>query len=748
MEANGLKVSRNATCPCGSGKKFKRCCIDLHEATASEKRRADAALKASGVHPGQRCCQFEPSGLRPRRHELEDTVKRMREAEVTVLHVWDRDDLGGSRDEYEQSMEFLKCAGVRPLLGLDPWDHQVLLAQSSLDTLFGAGRWRVRPSSDLWDTAGEVVSIVRHELGVVDIMWGSAPEFAPVLPAVIAHQAGIAGDRTLVQFYKDGATTPAAPLIADIARAVGLRARELDALTEATRAVYGDSSGLWTASALVRSLLHLVGGLKSRDGSEVRGDLTWLTFGGLWDEDRLAISRLDLEPALLRDLEDSLSRSAGDIRRRERVALIDSCRSWPDFDAFAAEWTQKTEKAYEQKEEDFRRRQAERAARKRRPMRVVCRDGDVPAVLDARRRQSLALDACALRERELRERAAAIERERAELDKRGAQALADLRAAQCETAVVVARAPDEERLALLSAVRADKGSWVALAARSVRPRSCAVGCVLPFPGRGADDCRPGTASWAVGTAVVTAMRAWVNRVGGVASISMQHDALDETRSIVWLRGRSSGNGPRMQEGDQFADLVSDCGQRSEWPRGLKLSVYEVDAETLAGFPTPRPTSFGGPSAPSGVYDMGTADPLVEACAALGITPLQLFFYAAIGGDSITVDERMKDVVVKAARFLGVTVEYRDRNGEAEIGETTEATVSRLTRNVSPEAAIRALEKAGWRHDRTSGDHAILEKEGVARRISLPLARHHLLPGRVRGLLKESGLSAAAFAALL
>jgi uncharacterized protein YecA (UPF0149 family) len=25
---NGLRVGRNEPCPCGSGKKFKRCCID------------------------------------------------------------------------------------------------------------------------------------------------------------------------------------------------------------------------------------------------------------------------------------------------------------------------------------------------------------------------------------------------------------------------------------------------------------------------------------------------------------------------------------------------------------------------------------------------------------------------------------------------------------------------------------------------------------------------------------------------
>jgi tetratricopeptide (TPR) repeat protein len=37
------KVGRNQSCPCGSGKKYKRCCLAQDEARAAEQRRATAA---------------------------------------------------------------------------------------------------------------------------------------------------------------------------------------------------------------------------------------------------------------------------------------------------------------------------------------------------------------------------------------------------------------------------------------------------------------------------------------------------------------------------------------------------------------------------------------------------------------------------------------------------------------------------------------------------------------------------------
>ena len=39
------KLGRNDPCPCGSGKKYKRCCLPMHEAAAAE--RATAAAQAA-----------------------------------------------------------------------------------------------------------------------------------------------------------------------------------------------------------------------------------------------------------------------------------------------------------------------------------------------------------------------------------------------------------------------------------------------------------------------------------------------------------------------------------------------------------------------------------------------------------------------------------------------------------------------------------------------------------------------------
>lgn len=44
------KIGRNEPCPCGSGKKYKRCCLHHHEAAAAE-RAAAAAHAAARLEP-------------------------------------------------------------------------------------------------------------------------------------------------------------------------------------------------------------------------------------------------------------------------------------------------------------------------------------------------------------------------------------------------------------------------------------------------------------------------------------------------------------------------------------------------------------------------------------------------------------------------------------------------------------------------------------------------------------------------
>lgn len=45
------KVGRNEPCPCGSGKKYKRCCLHQHEAVVAERAAAAAAQAAAQLAP-------------------------------------------------------------------------------------------------------------------------------------------------------------------------------------------------------------------------------------------------------------------------------------------------------------------------------------------------------------------------------------------------------------------------------------------------------------------------------------------------------------------------------------------------------------------------------------------------------------------------------------------------------------------------------------------------------------------------
>lgn len=47
------KVGRNEACPCGSGKKYKRCCLERDEEAVRAQRKLDDAIEPPHVHgPG------------------------------------------------------------------------------------------------------------------------------------------------------------------------------------------------------------------------------------------------------------------------------------------------------------------------------------------------------------------------------------------------------------------------------------------------------------------------------------------------------------------------------------------------------------------------------------------------------------------------------------------------------------------------------------------------------------------------
>jgi predicted RNA binding protein YcfA (HicA-like mRNA interferase family) len=67
--------------------------------------------------------------------------------------------------------------------------------------------------------------------------------------------------------------------------------------------------------------------------------------------------------------------------------------------------------------------------------------------------------------------------------------------------------------------------------------------------------------------------------------------------------------------------------------------------------------------------------------------------------------------------------------------------------ISGRAARRAFERAGWRFDRQSGSHMILEKPGTPGLLSIPDHRE-LKVGLLRGLIRDAGISVEEFLILL
>jgi|ERR1700759_1256621 tetratricopeptide (TPR) repeat protein len=61
------KIGRNDPCPCGSGKKYKRCCLANDEAAARERRAAANAAATASVPPQPHLCHDCT-------HELDDAA--------------------------------------------------------------------------------------------------------------------------------------------------------------------------------------------------------------------------------------------------------------------------------------------------------------------------------------------------------------------------------------------------------------------------------------------------------------------------------------------------------------------------------------------------------------------------------------------------------------------------------------------------------------------------------------------------
>jgi predicted RNA binding protein YcfA (HicA-like mRNA interferase family) len=60
--------------------------------------------------------------------------------------------------------------------------------------------------------------------------------------------------------------------------------------------------------------------------------------------------------------------------------------------------------------------------------------------------------------------------------------------------------------------------------------------------------------------------------------------------------------------------------------------------------------------------------------------------------------------------------------------------------VKPRELIRALEKVGWRLDRTRGSHHILVHPMLRKVVPVPVHNRDLKPGTLAGILRSTGLT--------
>jgi len=93
-----VKIGRNDPCPCGSGQKYKRCCLPRDEATAAERAfearlggGCHSAIAALGEIDGSRLhlrgLVADPGGGRLLRDEIEGSVEDAEALGVTLAEA-------------------------------------------------------------------------------------------------------------------------------------------------------------------------------------------------------------------------------------------------------------------------------------------------------------------------------------------------------------------------------------------------------------------------------------------------------------------------------------------------------------------------------------------------------------------------------------------------------------------------------------------------------------------------------------
>jgi predicted RNA binding protein YcfA (HicA-like mRNA interferase family) len=779
------KLGVNSPCWCGSGRKYKKC----HRAADEEaERAARAAVTPTGSHlcdhDGQRCYLYLPPPSRHRavgRLDFTEAVHRMVRDGLTVFHFFRTGDLGRTPGDYKLALDKLRSYGIRPYLNLDPDIAELRYGQACLDILFGSSVARLLPAGDSLEATRYATWIAPGSLdeGTLEVYWNGEYEFSSVISRVQDAVEGRRGDFPDLDPLEVAAFNQATCLRLVLKQQRSLNAARLALIAQMPAA----AEALWLPEDLVYDMLPAPAAREanalSTPGSGLEyGDLVLaLALGAEVRADWEALAkRYRLTADLAEEFQDRLARicAAGSLdrelkslkRRAKQRTPWPACHKGapPIVTAQPVVTSGSPSGSGVELKPAPPPTPSEQPASARRPAKpAAAPHGRVTVRGPVWRRLEEAAESVRHESLDVQEQELVLLDQRRELEEeirllRGrVQALDDqilqLRKRQTETPRrQITVGASALTAALAEPPDAAKPLLVAVSSR-FEESIARLAFALPGDGRDVHTCYPGKPLWAIISALAESLAHWADAAGlshGEAAVACQ-PAAGWTALMFELPPRVGCADPPANAGD-FVEGFAESMARLI-PEGLDIELCPVASEILsyalaADTRTPHDVSSCSLSPAGAKLEAWTT----TACAMLSVTPVELAAHLAMlgyrGRDLDLLHAGLASVAQRLGRLLTQPSADPPASETPGVQEDQRPGRYRLTRNVSPEQAIRALEREGWRHDRTSGDHAILEKAGSPTRIVLPLARHHLSTGRLLGLIREANLTEQQFAALL
>ncbi len=120
-----MKTSRNAPCPCGSGKKYKKCCIGKEESTPKPKAPAPLLFETDPLMDlSNRACDLIKQS---RWEEAEELCERLRRDYPDEIDADDRlCMLYKAREEWSRALEYAKAALLKAEARPDYFDQELI----------------------------------------------------------------------------------------------------------------------------------------------------------------------------------------------------------------------------------------------------------------------------------------------------------------------------------------------------------------------------------------------------------------------------------------------------------------------------------------------------------------------------------------------------------------------------------------------------------------------------------------------